>query len=124
MLFKLINPLTFFSPIAHHPTARVYSLSIISFQISPSSLIFSQVLQPLLCLRCTALWNRLLNDQSQFAYPPNPPLNFTYPSLALCYNPITTEDRTLQAILSRFSWAETWRGVWGTKIFCANHIFE
>ena len=35
------------SPITHHTTARVYSLVIISFYISSSSLILSGVLQPL-----------------------------------------------------------------------------
>src|SRR6218665_1183038 len=41
------------SPTPHHPTTRVYSLIIISFLVSPSSLILFEVLQPLLCLRCT-----------------------------------------------------------------------
>src|SRR6218665_142642 len=41
------------SPTSHHPTTRVYSLIIISFLVSPSSLILFEVLQPLLCLRCT-----------------------------------------------------------------------
>src|SRR6218665_3894504 len=30
-----------------------------------------------------ALWNGLPKDLRQFAHPPNPPLNFTYPPLAL-----------------------------------------
>jgi len=30
-----------------------------------------------------ALWNRLPKDFHQFAHPPNSPLNFTYPLLAL-----------------------------------------
>src|SRR6218665_4206659 len=41
------------SPTSPHPTPRVYSLIIISFLVSPSSLILFEVLQPLLCLRCT-----------------------------------------------------------------------
>src|SRR6218665_1876641 len=41
------------SPTSHHPTTRVYSLIIISFIVSPSSLILFEVLQPFLCLRCT-----------------------------------------------------------------------
>jgi len=46
------------SPITHHPTAMVFSLVIISFSISASSLILSAVLQPLLSLCCTiAFWN-------------------------------------------------------------------
>src|SRR6218665_462269 len=39
-------------------TTRVYSLFIISFLISPSSLILSEILQPLLCLRCTSSLER------------------------------------------------------------------
>ena len=42
------------SPTSHHPTTRVYSLIIISFLVSPSSLVLFEVLQPLLCLRCTS----------------------------------------------------------------------
>ena len=45
-------------PTSHHPTTRVYSLIIISVPISPSSLILSEVLQPLLCLRCTSSLER------------------------------------------------------------------
>src|SRR6218665_1851952 len=41
------------SQTSHHPTTRVYSLIIISFLDSPSSLIVFEVLQPLLCLPCT-----------------------------------------------------------------------
>jgi len=40
-------------------------------------------------------------DLCQFAHPPNPPLNFTSTPFALLYYiPRTTEDRTLQDILS------------------------
>src|SRR6218665_2873436 len=46
------------SPTSHHPTTRVYSLIIISFLVSPSSLILLEVLQPLLCLRCTSSLER------------------------------------------------------------------
>src|SRR6218665_160954 len=42
------------SPTSHHPTPRVYSLIIISFLVSPSSLILFEVLQPLFCPRCTS----------------------------------------------------------------------
>src|SRR6218665_188658 len=31
------------------------------------------------------LWNGLPKDLRQFAHPPNPPLNFTYPPLALSF---------------------------------------
>src|SRR6218665_1918719 len=41
------------SPTSHYPTNRVYSLIITPFLVSPSSLILFEVLQPLLCLRCT-----------------------------------------------------------------------
>src|SRR6218665_2284781 len=44
------------------------------------------VLQPLLCLRCTSFLERTPKRPPsvwQFAHPPNPPLNFTYPPLAL-----------------------------------------
>src|SRR6218665_3985801 len=41
------------------------------------------------------------------SHPPNPPLNLTYPPL--CYVPLTTEDRTPQAILSRFPSCATTR---------------
>src|SRR6218665_1395120 len=72
------------SPTCHHPTTRVYSLIIISFLVSPSSLILFEVLQPLLCLRCTSSLERTpLKDLRQFAHPPNRALNFTYPPLAL-----------------------------------------
>src|SRR6218665_1199824 len=74
------------SPTSHHPTTRVYSPIIISFLVSPSSLILFEVLQPLLCLyvyAAPAFWNGLPKDLRQFANPPNPPLNFTYPPLAL-----------------------------------------
>src|SRR6218665_2367165 len=44
---------------SHHPTTlQVYSLIIISFLVSPSSLILFEVLQPLLCLRCTSSLER------------------------------------------------------------------
>src|SRR6218665_4164366 len=46
------------SPTSHHPTTRFYSLIIISFLVSPSSLILFEVLQPLLCLRCTSSLER------------------------------------------------------------------
>src|SRR6218665_254909 len=48
------------TPITHHPTARVYSLMarLISFFISASSSILSEVLQPLHCLRCTSSLKR------------------------------------------------------------------
>src|SRR6218665_634487 len=36
-----------------------------------------------IALAAPALWNGLPKDLSQFAHPPNPPLNFTYPPLAL-----------------------------------------
>src|SRR6218665_2046349 len=39
-------------------TTRVYSLRIISFLISPSSLILFEILQPLLCLRCPSSLER------------------------------------------------------------------
>src|SRR6218665_392448 len=47
------------------------------------------------------LWNGL----------PIPPLNFTYPRLhtPLLYIPLTTEDQTFQAILSRFYFCSTTR---------------
>src|SRR6218665_2264610 len=48
-LLTLLHSLT-----SHHPNTRVYSPTIISFLVSPSSLILSEVLQPLLCLRCTS----------------------------------------------------------------------
>src|SRR6218665_147312 len=72
------------SPTSHHPTTRVYSLIIISFLVSPSSLILFEVMQPLLCVyAASTLWNGLPKDLRQFAHPSNPPLNFTYPPLAL-----------------------------------------
>src|SRR6218665_1619957 len=46
------------SPTSHHPTTRVYSLIIISFLVSPSSLNLFEVLQPLLSLRCTSSLER------------------------------------------------------------------
>src|SRR6218665_807405 len=46
------------SPTSHHPTTRVSSLIIISFLVSPSSLILFEVLQPLLRLRCTSSLER------------------------------------------------------------------
>src|SRR6218665_2094135 len=46
------------SPTSHHQTTRVYSLIIISFLVSPSSLVLFEVLQPLLCLRCTSSLER------------------------------------------------------------------
>src|SRR6218665_4085226 len=47
-----------YSPTSHHPTTRVYSLIIKSFLVSPSSLILFEILQPLLCLRCTSSLER------------------------------------------------------------------
>src|SRR6218665_791161 len=41
------------SPTSRHPTTQSYSLIITSFLVPPSSLILFEVLQPLLCLRCT-----------------------------------------------------------------------
>src|SRR6218665_3129062 len=41
------------------------------------------ILQPLLCLRCTRSLERTPKNRRQFVHPPNPPLNFTYPPLAL-----------------------------------------
>src|SRR6218665_1629 len=32
-----------------------------------------------------ALWNGLPKDLRQSVHPPNPPLNFTYPPLAICF---------------------------------------
>src|SRR6218665_2391273 len=46
------------SPASHYPTTRVYSLIITPFLVSPSSLILFEVLQPLLCLRCTSSLER------------------------------------------------------------------
>src|SRR6218665_3584477 len=64
------------SPTSHHPTTRVYSLIITSFLVSPSSLILFEVLQPLLCLRCTNSLERTpkrppsVCKSSYFIYPP------------------------------------------------------
>src|SRR6218665_2811295 len=74
------------SPTSHHSTTRVYSLIIISFLVSPSSLILFEVLQSFLCLpvpvptrfcayAAPALWNGLPKNLRQFAHPPNPALN-------------------------------------------------
>ena len=52
-LSTLLHSLT-----SHHPTTRVYSLIIISFLVSPSSLILFKVLQSLLSLRCTGSLER------------------------------------------------------------------
>src|SRR6218665_1733394 len=46
------------SPTSHHPTTQVYSLIIIYFLVSSFSLIHFEVLQPLLCLRCTSSLER------------------------------------------------------------------
>src|SRR6218665_805221 len=63
-LSTLLHSLT-----SHHPTTRVYSLIIIiSFLVSPPSLILFEVLQPLLCLRCTSSLERT---------PKRPPSVFT-----------------------------------------------
>ena len=51
ILFKHPNPLTYAN---YHPTARVYLLITISLSISASSLILSEVLQPLHSLCCTS----------------------------------------------------------------------
>src|SRR6218665_1559787 len=42
------------SPTSHHPTTRVYSLIIIIFPCLALQYILFEVLQPLLCLRCTS----------------------------------------------------------------------
>src|SRR6218665_172253 len=56
-----------------HPSTRVYSLITISFSISASSLILSEILQPLHGLyAASALWNGLPKDLRQFAHAPNP----------------------------------------------------
>jgi len=44
-----------------------------------------------------ALWNGLPKDHHQIAYPPNKPLNFASPPLALFSATFTTEDRTLSS---------------------------
>src|SRR6218665_1576104 len=56
-----------------------------------------------------ALWNGLPKNLRQFAHPPNPPLNFTPSSSCplLCNIPLTTEVRTLQAILYRLYFLPT-----------------
>src|SRR6218665_3636130 len=72
------------SPTSHHPTTRVYSLIIISFLVSLSSLILFEVMQPLLCLRCiNSLERTPKRHPSVCTSSYNPPLNFTYPPLAL-----------------------------------------
>jgi len=85
MLFKPLNPLKF-DNYTYHPTARVYSLIIISVSISASNLIHSEVLQPLHSLRRTSsvglYRNGLPKDIRQFAHPPNPPLHI----IIFCYN--------------------------------------
>ena len=66
-----------YSPTYHHPTTRGYSLIIISFLVSPSSLILCEVCNRSLAYAAPALWNL-----RQFVHPPNPHLNFSYPPLA------------------------------------------
>jgi len=67
--------------------------SLLSFSISASSLILSEVLQPIHSLYdAPALWNGLPKDLRQFAHPPNPPPNLTYPPFAL--SPATFHNRS------------------------------
>src|SRR6218665_3712390 len=93
--FLLSGSTLLHSPTSHHPTTRVYSLIIISFLVSPSSLIlFEVLLNRSFAYAAPALWNGLPKDLRQFAHPPNRALNFTYPPLArtlLCYFPFTAE---------------------------------
>ena len=86
---------------SHHPTAKVFSLIIISFSISPSSLILSEVLQPLHSLCCTSSLKRLPKDLRQFVSHPSilisPIFHLHSPMV-----PLTTEVWTLQTMLSGF----------------------
>src|SRR6218665_1912482 len=66
--------------------------SLLYFSISATSLILSKVLQPihsLLC--CTSSLERTPKDLRQFAHPPNPSPNLTYPPSAL--SPTTFHSR-------------------------------
>src|SRR6218665_1546120 len=85
------------SPTSHHPTTRVYSLIIISFLVSPSSLILFEVLQPLLCLRCASSLERT-PKRPPSVYTSSQPSSYFHLSSArtlLCYFPFTTKNRTL-----------------------------
>jgi len=67
---------------SHHPTTQIYSnhhiFLYLALQPHPLS---SSATAPLPTLH--ELWNGLPKDLCQFAHPPNPPLNFAYPPLAL-----------------------------------------
>src|SRR6218665_2501534 len=77
LTYKTLRTSQHYSPTYHHPTTRGYSLIIISFLVSPSSLILCEVCNRSLAYAAPALWNL-----RQFVHPPNPHLNFSYPPLA------------------------------------------
>jgi len=73
----------FHSPTSHHPTAgftRSSSNLSLSRPLVSSSLKFCN---HSFAYAAPALWNGLPKDIRQFDHPPNLPLNFTYPPLAL-----------------------------------------
>ena len=81
------------------PRSTRSSLLGLSFSISASSLILSKVLQSIHRLyTAPALWDELPKELRQFAYPPNPPPNLTYPPFALC--PATFHSRLKTELFS------------------------
>src|SRR6218665_170383 len=82
MLFKPLNSLTEanYSPSSRH---RVYSLITISFSSSASSLILSEVLQPLLSLYCPRSLEQTPKRHPSVCSSPYQPLKFISHPLAL-----------------------------------------
>jgi len=79
--------------------------SLLSFSISASCLTLSEVLQPIHGLYdAPALWNGLPKDLRQFAHPPHPPPNLTYPPFAL--SPATFHSR-LKTELFKMSYPDS-----------------
>src|SRR6218665_1292690 len=68
------------STLLHSPTTHSSSYLSLSRPTVSSSLKFCN---RSFAYAAPALWNGLSKDLRQFAHPPNPPLNFTYPPLAL-----------------------------------------
>jgi len=97
------------SPISHHPTAQVYSLITIMpiflyFGLQSHPLWSSAIDFSLYMYAAPALWNELPRDLHQFAHPPNPPPNLTYPPFALC--PATFHSR-LKSELFKLSYPDS-----------------
>ena len=65
-----------------HPPGCTLSSSYLSLFRHPVSFSF-KFCNCFFTYAAPALWNRLPKDLHQFAHPPNPPLNFTYPPLTL-----------------------------------------